>query len=168
MTDQRACATDNGLPQEAMQRLVTYAAMTGTAPPSIVTEGKGEDLTFSDELLAYCDRTGLSLDWLMHGGVTPANDSAGVKCSTNIPNLFQRWQAITQFLKATNLSEDQLGDLCAVQEGIAKQLLALPAVSVLDWVAKVYVASDGGDMWATTEESSLWTEAEAMLAGVVQ
>lgn len=65
--EQRACANDTGLPQEAMQRLHGFGASTRTTPPSIVTEGEGEELTFSDDLLDYCNRTGLSLDWLMYG-----------------------------------------------------------------------------------------------------
>lgn len=65
--EQRACANETGLPQEAMQRLRSFAASTRTTPPSIITEGEGEELTFSDELLAYCGSTGLSLDWLMYG-----------------------------------------------------------------------------------------------------
>ncbi|MDF2140810.1 hypothetical protein [Paenirhodobacter sp. CAU 1674] len=67
MTEQRACANDTGFPKEVLDRLATFAAATGTTAPECLTEGVGEDRTFSDELLMYCLRTGLSLDWLWFG-----------------------------------------------------------------------------------------------------
>ncbi len=56
-----------GLPADAMERLALFAEWTGTTPPACLTEGKGEDLTFSDDLLTYANRFGLNLDWFLLG-----------------------------------------------------------------------------------------------------
>lgn len=65
--EQRASATDTGLPIGVKERLSQFAAWTGTKPPKQVTENQGDGLTFSTELLQFADRTGLSLDWLWLG-----------------------------------------------------------------------------------------------------
>lgn len=56
-----------GLPSGAKERLALFAEWTGTQPPATITEGKGEDLTFSKDLLTYAYRNGLNLDWFWLG-----------------------------------------------------------------------------------------------------
>lgn len=56
-----------GLPEGALERLALFAEWTGTMPPERITDGAGGDLTFSDDLLIYADRNGLSLDWFWMG-----------------------------------------------------------------------------------------------------
>lgn len=70
---QRACANDEELPDGVMDRLQEFAAATGTTPPSQLTEGTGEDRTFSGDFLAYCHDNDCSLDWAWLGdeAVTP-------------------------------------------------------------------------------------------------
>jgi hypothetical protein len=56
-----------GLPSGAKERLALFAEWTGTTPPANITQGKGEDLTFHSDLLAYARRNGLNLDWFWLG-----------------------------------------------------------------------------------------------------
>lgn len=58
---------DTGLPSDALARLAQFATSAGTSLPEKITEGAGEDLTFAPDFLSYCNRTGLSLDWLIYG-----------------------------------------------------------------------------------------------------
>ncbi|WP_017999959.1 hypothetical protein [Paracoccus sp. N5] len=51
-------------PEGVLDRLTLFAEWTGTTPPKRLLNGEGEDRTFTDELLVYCDQNGLSLDWL--------------------------------------------------------------------------------------------------------
>lgn len=51
-------------PEGVLDRLALFAEWTGTTPPQRLLNGEGEDRTFTDELLSYCDQNGLSLDWL--------------------------------------------------------------------------------------------------------
>jgi hypothetical protein len=59
-------ANDTAMPAGALERLALFAEWTRTTPPERITEGKGEDLTFSRDLLTYACRYGLNLDrfWL--------------------------------------------------------------------------------------------------------
>ena len=59
------------LPEGVQERLALFAEWTGTKPPEKLTEGEGMDRTFSDELLMFCEETGLSLDWLWLGDERP-------------------------------------------------------------------------------------------------
>lgn len=52
---------------EALERLSEFAARSGHPAPESAFEGQGADLTFSGDLLAYADATGLSLDWMWRG-----------------------------------------------------------------------------------------------------
>ena len=49
------------------ERLTLFAEWTGTKPPEKLTEGAGDERTFSDDLLMFCHETGLSLDWVWLG-----------------------------------------------------------------------------------------------------
>lgn len=49
----------------AFGRLLQYCTSMGIPMPSL--EYEGEELTMSDSLLAFCDREGISLDWLVRG-----------------------------------------------------------------------------------------------------
>lgn len=52
----------------ARQRLDAFAAQTGTTPPAhVLIDEYGDGGTFTDEFLAYCCETGLSLDWVILG-----------------------------------------------------------------------------------------------------
>lgn len=62
-----ASGTDTGVPGGALERLALFAEWTRTTPPERITEGKGEDLTFSRDLLTYARRYGLNLDWFWLG-----------------------------------------------------------------------------------------------------
>lgn len=57
------------MPTGPKERLAKFAKWTGTTPPAKITEGEGEDLTFSAELLTYANRHGLNLDWFWLGDV---------------------------------------------------------------------------------------------------
>lgn len=59
-------ANDTGLTADAVERLDAFARETGTKPPSVL-EDQGVGATFTTEFLAYCQRTGLSLDWFIFG-----------------------------------------------------------------------------------------------------
>ena len=52
---------------EVRARLAQFAEWTNTTPPVRLLDGEGEDATFSDEFLAYCEETDLSLDWVWLG-----------------------------------------------------------------------------------------------------
>lgn len=60
-------ATDTALPSGALERLALFAEWTGTTPPARVLIDQGDGATFSDEILAYAYRNGLSLDWFWLG-----------------------------------------------------------------------------------------------------
>lgn len=66
-TEQRACANDTGLPAGARERLDGFARDTATMLPASILEDQGTGSTFSTDFLAYCQRTGLSLDWVWFG-----------------------------------------------------------------------------------------------------
>ncbi|WP_253196093.1 hypothetical protein [Roseovarius sp. PS-C2] len=55
------------LPDGAMERLSLFAKWTDTTPPENVMEGTGDERTFSNEFLRFCQETGLSLDWFWMG-----------------------------------------------------------------------------------------------------
>lgn len=59
-------ANDGGLTADAVERLEDFARETGTEPPAVL-EDQGDGATFTTEFLAYCQRTGLSLDWFIFG-----------------------------------------------------------------------------------------------------
>lgn len=67
MIEQRACANDTGLPAGARERLDGFARDTATMLPASILEDQGTGSTFSTDFLAYCQRTGLSLDWVWFG-----------------------------------------------------------------------------------------------------
>jgi hypothetical protein len=56
-----------GLPEGAIDRLALFAEWTGTTPPACIVIGEGKDRTFSDDILIYADRQGMSLDWFWLG-----------------------------------------------------------------------------------------------------
>ena len=58
-------AHDTGLPAGALERLALFAEWTGTTPPARILDGEGEERTFSDDILAYADEQGMSLDWFL-------------------------------------------------------------------------------------------------------
>lgn len=64
-TEERARATNTGLSADALDRLALFAEWTGTTPPEVLTEEDEDGPTFSREMLAYCNRFGLNLDWLV-------------------------------------------------------------------------------------------------------
>lgn len=51
-------------PEGAMKRLALFGDWTNTTPPARILD---EDRAFSDEILTYARRTGLSLDWFWLG-----------------------------------------------------------------------------------------------------
>lgn len=55
------------IPHGAMDRLALFAEWTGTTPPEFILADQGDGWTFSDELIAYCDAYGMSLDWFWLG-----------------------------------------------------------------------------------------------------
>lgn len=59
-------ANNTGLTADAVERLDAFARETGTKPPAVL-EDQGDGATFTTEFLAYCQRTGLSLDWFIFG-----------------------------------------------------------------------------------------------------
>lgn len=73
MSNERACANEEELPDGVMDRVREFATATGTTPPSRITEGTGEYRTFSSEFRGYCRDNVCSLDWVWIGdeAVTP-------------------------------------------------------------------------------------------------
>lgn len=55
-----------GLPLGTRDRLALFAEWTGEAafPPEQVLDGPQGERSFSHAFLRYCDKTGLSLDWV--------------------------------------------------------------------------------------------------------
>lgn len=66
-TEQRARATDTGLPDGVAERMAQFVEWTGITPPTRLTEDQGDGRTFTTELLNFAGETGLSLDWLWLG-----------------------------------------------------------------------------------------------------
>lgn len=69
-------ANDTAMPAGALERLALFAEWTGTTPPARILDGEGEERTFSDDILAYADEQGMSLDWFWLGderGLVMAN-----------------------------------------------------------------------------------------------
>lgn len=56
-------ANDKGMPA-TMKRLAQFGAWTETTPPTQILDGDGAP---TSDLLAYCQKTGLSIDWLFCG-----------------------------------------------------------------------------------------------------
>ncbi|MEM9592448.1 MAG: hypothetical protein AAF967_14140 [Pseudomonadota bacterium] len=52
--------------KKARERLQSFGEWTGTTPPKKLLN---DDQSFSHELLLYCQKEGLSLDWLVFGDV---------------------------------------------------------------------------------------------------
>lgn len=67
MTQERVCANDTGVPKGSLERLAMFAKWTNTTPPEHIINGKGHDQTFSDDILIYADKNGMSLDWFWLG-----------------------------------------------------------------------------------------------------
>lgn len=67
---ERACANNACMPAGAYERICLFAEWTKTTPPSQILADQGDGLTFSDELLAYAERNGMSLDWFWLGDET--------------------------------------------------------------------------------------------------
>lgn len=60
-------ATVIGLPEGALERLALFAEWTGTMPPACLVIREIEGLAFSEDLLVYANKQGLSLDWFWLG-----------------------------------------------------------------------------------------------------
>lgn len=55
------------MPKGASERLALFAEWTRTTPPECILVDEGDGPTFSEDILHYCLRTGLNLDWFWLG-----------------------------------------------------------------------------------------------------
>lgn len=153
---------------KAMQRLAQFAEWTGTTPPEHITEGEGNDRTFSTAFLVYANQHNLNLDWLWLGEVRGLVMAYHRQAETSeIVSLYHQYMAITDEAAVhPSLDDEELDRLFYDRRDVIEdRMMALPCRTPGDFAAKMIVASCRGEVFPDWDKGKIWVEARSLIGG---
>ncbi len=147
---------------DAKARLAVFARTSSiTVPDRLLSD----DSAPADELLDYCRKTGLSLDWLFLGVGTSQCEAR----DTPVLKLYRTHQALCAAARRVPVPEDgqtqeDKGERYIEQAlEVEVQMMALPSICAADFAAKTIVDTGCGGMLSNWEKGKLWQEARALV-----
>lgn len=132
------------------------------------------------EVLAFCEETGASLDYIYLGDIRAMFRGIyyrhrAAKPETPVMVLFREWQKVNAEEKRLHaeLPNDEEGDaaveaMSELEGEITHEIIAMPVQSPMDFVMKIAAWTDFGVVGTPDVEHSpeLWAEARTLIGGV--